>query len=54
MKEEFNKDMENLRKKIQTEVLEIKSSLNQIRNTGESHSSRLQQWKTESQDLKAK
>jgi phage shock protein A len=43
MKEEFNKDMENLRKKNQTETLEIKSSLNQIKNTGESHSSRLEQ-----------
>jgi hypothetical protein len=31
MKEEFNKDMENLRKKNQTETLEIKISLNQIK-----------------------
>jgi epoxyqueuosine reductase QueG len=30
-------------KKNQTETLEIKSSLNQIKNTGESHSSRLKQ-----------
>jgi hypothetical protein len=30
MKEELNKDMENLRKWNQTEVLEIKSTLNQI------------------------
>jgi hypothetical protein len=36
MKEEFNKDMENLRKKNQTESPEIQSSLNQIKNTGES------------------
>jgi hypothetical protein len=43
MKEEFNKDMENLRKKNQTEILEIKSSLNQIKNIGKSHSSRLEQ-----------
>jgi hypothetical protein len=31
MKEEFNKDMENLRKNNQAETLEIKSSLNQIK-----------------------
>jgi hypothetical protein len=31
MKEEFNKGMENIRKKNQTETLEIKSSLNQIK-----------------------
>jgi hypothetical protein len=37
MKEEFNKNMENLRKKNQTEILEIKSSLNQIKNRVESH-----------------
>jgi hypothetical protein len=43
MKEKFNKDMENLRKKNQTEMLEIKSSLNLIKNTEESHSSRLEQ-----------
>jgi ppGpp synthetase/RelA/SpoT-type nucleotidyltranferase len=35
--------VENLRKKNQTETMEIKISLNQIKNTGESHSSRLQQ-----------
>jgi DNA-directed RNA polymerase alpha subunit len=29
MKDEFNKDMENFRKKNQTEILEIKCSLNQ-------------------------
>jgi hypothetical protein len=42
MKDEFNKHMENLRKKNQTEILEIKSSLNQIKNAAESHSSRLE------------
>jgi hypothetical protein len=31
MKEELNKDMENLRKKNQMEVLEIKGPLNQIK-----------------------
>jgi hypothetical protein len=54
MKEEFNKAMENLRKKNQTETLEIKCSLNQIKNTGESHSSKLEEWKTEFQDLNTK
>jgi hypothetical protein len=29
MKEEFNKDMENLRKKNQTEILEVRNFLNQ-------------------------
>jgi chromosome segregation ATPase len=43
MKEEFNKYTENLRNENQTEILEIKSSLNQIKNTVESHSSRLEQ-----------
>jgi hypothetical protein len=52
--EEFNKDMENFRRKTQTETLEIKSSLIQIKNTGKCHSSWLDQWKTESQDLKTK
>jgi hypothetical protein len=33
MKEEFNKDMENLRKKNQTETLEIKSSLSPLQQT---------------------
>jgi hypothetical protein len=31
MKEELSKDMENLRKKNQTETLEIKTSLNQMK-----------------------
>jgi hypothetical protein len=35
--------MENLSKKNQTEILEIRSSLNQIKNTVESHCSRLEQ-----------
>jgi hypothetical protein len=43
VKEEFNTDMENLRKNKQTETLEIKASLTQVKNTGESHSSRLKQ-----------
>jgi hypothetical protein len=32
MKEEFSKDVENLRKKNQTETQEIKFSLNNIKN----------------------
>jgi hypothetical protein len=40
MKEEFNKDMENFRKKNQTEIMEVKSFLNHIKNTIESQSSR--------------
>jgi hypothetical protein len=43
MKGEFNKDMENHRIKNQTEILEIKSYLIQIKNTEESHSSSLEQ-----------
>jgi hypothetical protein len=42
MKEELNKDIENLRKKNQIETLEIKISLNQIKNTGETHSNRVE------------
>jgi hypothetical protein len=53
MKEEFNKDMENDRKKNQTEILETKNSLNQINNTVETHSSRLEQVK-EFQSLNTK
>jgi hypothetical protein len=43
MKMEYNKDMDRLGKKNQTEKLEIKSPLNQLKNTVESHSSRLEQ-----------
>jgi hypothetical protein len=32
MKKEFNENMENCRKMNQTEILEIESSLNQIKN----------------------
>jgi hypothetical protein len=35
--------MENLRKKIQTENLEIKSSFSQTKNTIEGHSRKLEQ-----------
>jgi chromosome segregation ATPase len=43
MKEEFNTDMESLRKSDQSEILQIKSSINQIKNTVESYASRLEQ-----------
>jgi propanediol dehydratase small subunit len=33
VEEELNKDMENLRKKYQTEILEIKSPFSQIKNS---------------------
>jgi hypothetical protein len=42
MKEELN-IWKNLRKKNQTEILKIKSSLNQIKNMVENHSNRLEQ-----------
>jgi HD superfamily phosphodiesterase len=42
MKEKFNKDTENLRKNNWTEILKVKISLNKIKNTGESHSNRLE------------
>jgi hypothetical protein len=54
MKEEFNKDRENLRKKNQTEILERKISLNQIKNTVESHSSRLELMQDRISGLKEK
>jgi hypothetical protein len=43
IKEELNKDMENLRKNNQSEILEIKSPFSQTKNTVEGHSSRLEQ-----------
>jgi peptidoglycan hydrolase CwlO-like protein len=60
MKEEFNKDMENFREKNQTEIMEIKSSINQINNTVEGLSSRLEQvedrisWLKDKIDIKEK
>jgi hypothetical protein len=45
IKEELNKDMENIRKKNQIEILEIKSPFSQTKNksqTAEGHSSRLE------------
>jgi hypothetical protein len=43
IKEELNKDMENLRKKNQTEIWELKSTFSQTKNTVEGPSSRLEQ-----------
>jgi hypothetical protein len=43
VKEELNKDMENFRKKNQTEILEIKNPFSQTKNTVEGHPSILQQ-----------
>jgi hypothetical protein len=43
IKEELNKDMENFRKKIETEILEIKSPLSQTKNIVEDHSNRAEQ-----------
>jgi hypothetical protein len=46
--------MENLRKKNQTETLEIKNSFSQTKNTVEGHSSRLKQVKNRLSELKVK
>jgi hypothetical protein len=46
--------MRNHRKKKQTEILEIKSSLNQMKNRVESHSSRLKQVEDRISGLKGK
>jgi hypothetical protein len=43
MKEQLKKDMKNLRKKNQTEILEVKSPFSQTENTVEGHSSRTEQ-----------
>jgi hypothetical protein len=50
-KEELNKDIENFRKKNQTEILEIKSLFSQ---TVEGHSSRLEQVENKISELKDK
>jgi hypothetical protein len=51
IKEGLNKDMEKLRKKNQTEILEIKICFSQAKNTVEGHSSRLEQ--VEDKNLRA-
>jgi DNA anti-recombination protein RmuC len=54
MKEEFNKDMEKSQKKSQTEILKLKCSLNQTKNTAERHSSRVEQVEDRVSGLKDK
>jgi hypothetical protein len=54
LKEEYNEDMESLRKKNQTEILEVKYPLYQIKSTIESYSIRLYKWKTGFQVSKTK
>jgi hypothetical protein len=55
MKEEFNKDMESLRKKNQAEILEIKKLLKiNFKKTVESHSRRLEQVEDRISGLKDK
>jgi hypothetical protein len=54
MKEELNNDMENLRKKNQTEILELKSPFSQTKNTVEEHSSRLEQVEDRISELRNK
>jgi septal ring factor EnvC (AmiA/AmiB activator) len=54
IKEELNKYMENLRKKNQTEVLEIKSLFTLRKNTVKVHSSRLEQVEDGTSELEDK
>jgi hypothetical protein len=54
IKEELNKDMENLRKKNQTEILVIKSLFSQTKHTVEGHSSRLEQVEDRISEFKGK
>jgi hypothetical protein len=54
IKEELNKDMEILRRKNKTEILEIKSPCSQTKNTVEGHSSRLEQVEDRISELKDK
>jgi hypothetical protein len=56
VKEEFSKDMESLKNKNRNliEILEIKGSLHQIKNTVEGHPSRLEQGEDTTLRLKDK
>jgi tRNA A37 threonylcarbamoyltransferase TsaD len=54
IEEELNKDMENFRKKNQTEILEIKSPFSQTKNTMKGHSSILEQVEDRISELKDK
>jgi chromosome segregation ATPase len=51
IKEELNKDIENLRKKNQIDILEIKSPFSQTKNTVEDHLSTLEQMKDRISEL---
>jgi hypothetical protein len=50
----LNKDLENLRRKNQIEILEIKSPYSQTKNTVEDHSSRLDKEEDRISELKNK
>jgi chromosome segregation ATPase len=50
----LNTDLENLRRKNQTEILEIKGPYSQTKNTVEGHSSRLKQVEDRISELKDK
>jgi chromosome segregation ATPase len=54
MKEELNEDMENLRRKNQTEILEIKNPFGQTKNKAESHTITLEQMENRILQLKDK
>jgi DNA-binding transcriptional regulator GbsR (MarR family) len=54
IKEELNKDIENLRKKNYTEILKIKSPFSQTKHTKEGHSSRLEQMENRMSEVKIK
>jgi hypothetical protein len=54
IKQELNKDWEKIRKKNQTEILEIKSPFSQTKNTGEDHCNRLDQVEDRISELKDK
>jgi hypothetical protein len=54
IKDKLKKGMENLRKKNQTEIMEIKSPFSQTKNSPESHSSRLEQVEDRISELKDK
>jgi hypothetical protein len=51
IKEELNKDLENFRRKNQTEILEIKSLFSQTKKTVDGHSSRPEQVKERISEL---
>jgi predicted nucleic acid-binding Zn-ribbon protein len=54
IKEELNKDMRNLRKMNQAEILEMKIPFSQTKNTVEGHSSRLEQVEDRISELEGK